>query len=107
MATAQLDSISYSKLQGPNTITVQLEFLGAEFGDPITVTSGAGAVNYPANTTANHNGNSRMDLYQDSFANGERLKQGGDLVADVPSGSTHDYTFGCAEGVFTVKYTAL
>ncbi len=107
MATARLDSISYEKMDGPDVITVQLEFLGAAWGPPMTVVSGAGFVSYPPNTTANHSGTSSMDLYRDSFASGELLKQGPTTVADVPPNSTHDYSFSCAEGFFVVKYTAL
>ena len=105
--TAQLNSISFTKSQnGPNSITVQLEFLNDPFGPPRTVQSGAGPVNYPAGTTADHTGGKRMDLYKDSFPGGVCLEEGSPTVKHGPPGN-YNYQFDDETGTYVVNYTAL
>ena len=105
--TAQLNNISFTKSQqGPDEITVQLEFTNTNFGPPMTVQSGATAVNYPAGTTLQHVGGEKMDLYEDSFPGGVRLEKGVPAV-NGPAGD-YNYQFDDPEtGTYIVNYTAL
>ena len=103
MAVIRLDSISYAKFIGPDIVTVQLHFLGAFFGPPMTLNSGGGFVTFPPNTTRNYFSSTTMDLYMD----GNLLDEGGPVVDGTPPNTSHEYIFTCPTGTFRVNYTAL
>ena len=104
MAIIRLDSMSYVKFLGPDIVTVQLHFLGALFGPPMTLNSGGSFVAFPPNTTRNYSGGgSAMDLYKD----GEFLENGASVVDDAPPNSSHEYVYNCPTGTFRVIYSSL